>query len=254
MPLIRALIRIPLFLLLCLVCVPVQILFLLFAKGQGIYFLPQIFHKLLCKVTGIRVSVEGQLEEGQTVFVCNHISYLDIPVLGSQIQASFIAKKEVKSWPLFGLLADLQKTVFISRNRHDAASEKEKILIRLKKGHSLILFPEATSSDGSDVIPFRSSFFSILNEPDIKIQPVSIVIEEIEGKKPATQEERDRYAWYADMEMPPHLWRIFQTKNLHVKLVFHPPLSGKMLETDRKTLAKTCYEQVRTPVKESISL
>ena len=98
------------------------------------------------------------------LFAANHISYLDITVLGSLLDASFIAKTEVAGWPLFGWLARLQRSVFIDRRARSTAHQRDSIAARLAAGEALILFPEGTSGDGNRLLPFKSALFSVADQ------------------------------------------------------------------------------------------
>ena len=124
--------------------------------------LPRFYHRVCCRLLGIHVQAQGLVSRDQPVlFVANHASYLDIVVLGSLIPGSFVAKAEIAGWPLFGLLAKLQRTVFIDRRGSRAADHRDDIGARLEAGDNLILFPEGTSSDGNRVMPFKSALFSV---------------------------------------------------------------------------------------------
>ena len=92
------------------------------------------------------------------LLVCNHVSYVDILVLVSLAPAVFVAKREVKSWPVMGLLAQLSGTVFIDRQRRTHVGEvNDEIQSALDDGALVVVFPEGTSSDGRTVLPFKSS-------------------------------------------------------------------------------------------------
>src|SRR6185437_8740753 len=107
---------------------------------------PHRYHKFLCKLFGIRVTVIGTpVQDKGVLMIGNHTSYFDILVLSSAAKVSFVAKSEVQTWPFFSTLARLQQTVFVERTR------------RSQQGDALILFPEGTSSDGNCVLPFKSA-------------------------------------------------------------------------------------------------
>lgn len=237
-----------LFFLWCGIMVPLQMIVMIFHRGRGAYLIPHIWQKGVCRIFGLKVIVEGSpLHDRQTVFVCNHLSYLDIPVLGSVLKASFIAKKDVAGWPVFGFLSRLQQTAFISRSRQDAGKEKNALSNMLDEGKSLILFAEGTSTDGADVAPFKSSLFSMTlddNRHALTIQPVTLRIEQVDGKTPEAQGIRDLYAWHGDMTMPPHLKGFTACRGAVIRLVFHDPVDPKAF-TDRKIMADHCREKVR---------
>ena len=221
-----------------------QSIVLLFTKGRFAYIYPKIFHKFLCRAFGIKIIVEGKIEtEGQIVYVGNHISYLDIEVIGSLLTGSFVAKKEVESWPLFGILGKMQRTLYISRAPKDAQRETKVMLDRLEEGLPLIIFPEGTSSDGTSVLPFKSSFFEIFLNRNIKIQPFTISVLEVDGRKADSAALRDQYAWYGDMTLEPHLWSFAKSKGAVIKVIFQEPVISSSYK-NRKMLSQVCHDGV----------
>ena len=243
------------FLFLCLLAVPTQLLVLALHKGPYSYIVPQLWHKGVCLIFRIKVHISGQpYTQSQTLYVSNHLSYLDIPVIATVLRASFVAKKDVASWPVFGFLSRLQQTAFIQRNRGAAAKEAGALDTMLENGKSLIIFPEGTSTDGQSVIPFKSSLFSLAVRPamqDLKIQPFSIRLNRVDGQPPTTQPLRDTYAWHRDMEteLPTHLWLFAKSKGADITLLFAPPVKASDYN-DRKTLAKHCFETVSNGVED----
>lgn len=225
-------------------------MFILALSGKRpFYAIPMLWHRIICFCFGIRVVVEGApLRDGHIVYVSNHLSYLDIPVIGGVIRASFVAKKEVESWPVFGFLARLQNTVFIKRSRSAAADEKDSVGSVIDQGRNLVIFPEGTSTDGRTVIDFKSSLFSLMLDshlPDLMIQPFTISMRRVDGVFPETQDLRDIYSWHRDMdtELPAHLWRFARSKGAVIVLRFHAPVAARDY-ADRKALAKICHKAV----------
>ena len=103
------------------------------------------------------VEVSGEVPRGGLI-ACNHLGYVDILVLGSVCPAIFVAKSDVREWPIFGWLASRAGTIFVSRNAPaKVAAQLQEMEQPLRDGRPVILFPEGTSSDGSQVLPFRSS-------------------------------------------------------------------------------------------------
>lgn len=238
-----------LFFLWCAPTVPAQMLVMAFTRGPASYIIPSLWQRVICRIFGIRIIVEGTpLRHRQTLYVANHISYLDIPVLGSTLRATFISKQEVSGWPVFGALARLQQTVFISRSRATIQREKNALSSLIAEGKNLILFPEGTSTDGRDVAPFKSSLFSMAledNQRPIMVQPITQRLESVDGKSANDQTVRDLYAWYGDMTMPPHLKGFARSRGAVIRIIFHPPVDPRDFE-DRKTLAETCEKAVRS--------
>ncbi len=241
--------KMALFATLCLVIVPIQWIFLTLHKGQGAYIIPWLWHKCICMIFRIKIIQKGApCVQSQTIYMSNHLSYLDIPVMASILRASFVAKKDVASWPVFGFLSKLQQTAFVSRNREDVKREKYALDTMLSDGKSLIIFPEGTSTDGREVRPFKSSLFSIAFKEELKdimVQPVTIKMEQVGKQTVSTQEIRDLYAWHIDMDTPldQHLWRFAKSNGAVISLTFHQPIKAQEQE-NRKILAKLCHERV----------
>ena len=193
--------------------------------------LPRLYHRLCLKIFHIKVVTEGDIAaQAPCLFVSNHASYLDIPVLGSLILGYFVAKSEVASWPLIGFLAKLQRTLFIDRRRSHVREGQSALSQRLIAGDNLILFPEGTSSDGCHILPFRRALFQAVldhaDEVDMLIQPVSVACVEMNGTA-ADREAKQTYAWFGDMSFVPHLWGFLKHKQTVVKVTFHPVINPK---------------------------
>ena len=246
---LKASVKFLLFALLTLPIVALQSLLLLIHTGKGAYILPWLWQNAVCLIFRIKVKITGApYTDKQTIYVSNHISYLDIPVIGSLLRASFVAKKDVASWPVFGFLSTLQQTAFISRDRADATKAKNDLDQMLNDGKSLIIFPEGTSTDGREVVPFKSSLFSIAMKEeltDIYIQPITLKMETVDKKTLETQADRDLYSWHINMDAPlaDHLWLFAKSKGAEISLNFHRPVKAHDFE-NRKTLAKSCYDSV----------
>jgi 1-acyl-sn-glycerol-3-phosphate acyltransferase len=236
--------RLLIFLLSAVFTLCYQSIVLFFTKGRFAYIYPRAFHAFLCRLFGIRIIVEGEIEtEGRVVYIGNHISYLDIEMIGSILTGSFVAKKEVESWPLFGILGKMQRTLYISRSPQDAPRETKAMLERLEENIPLIVFPEGTSSDGTNILPFKTSFFEIFLNKNIKIQPFTISILEVDGKPVDSPGVRDQYAWHGDMTLEPHLWAFAKGKGAVIKVVFQKPVLSNEFN-DRKMLSAACHAGV----------
>jgi 1-acyl-sn-glycerol-3-phosphate acyltransferase len=226
---------------------PLQQLFLWFWPRMARVF-PMHYHRLVCRILGIRVEVSGQPPEtGPLLIVSNHVSWLDILVLSAVAPVSFVAKREVGSWPFFGSLARLQRTVFIDRDRRHATGPSRDVMReRLKQGDILVLFPEGTSHDGRSVLPFKSSFFGAAEIEGVLVQPVSLAYR---GHRnlPMTRRLLPSYAWYGEMDLAPHLLGALASGPVEVAVICHPPLSLSG-EVNRKALARHAEEQVRKGV------
>lgn len=251
----RAFLRIFAYLSLTFALLPLQIVAV--ALGHDLRArIPLFYHRTCRRIFGMRVDVRGTMATRHPVlFVSNHTSYLDIMILASLTRCSFIAKREVASWPLFGLLAKLQRTVFVVRDRRHAMAQRDEITDRLAAGDALILFPEGTSNDGNRVLPFKSALFAAaqreIGGAALTVQPVSVSYTALDGM-PLGRFLRPFYAWYGDMDLASHIWRVAGLGNATVVVEFHPAAPPEAFAS-RKTLADYCYRAVASGVARALS-
>lgn len=243
---LRSFVRIAAYLALTICLIPVQAVAVWFglALARG---LPLAYHRWCCRLFGLRVICHGtRAEDGPVLFVSNHISYIDITILGSLLPASFVAKAEVATWPLFGLLAKLQRTVFIDRRGARAATHRDDMLARLDRGDSLILFPEGTSGDGNRVLPFKSALFSVAQYEGAKgpltVQPVTIAYTQVDGM-PLGRAFRPFVAWFGDMDLLSHFFGWLGLGAISVEVIFHDPVTFAEFGS-RKALSDHCHDVI----------
>jgi 1-acyl-sn-glycerol-3-phosphate acyltransferase len=232
---------------------PVQVMGLALRRRWVATF-PRFYHRCCRRILGIEVCVIGApVASGPVLYAANHISYLDITVLGSLVEASFIAKTEVAGWPLFGWLARLQRSVFIDRRARSTAHQRDSIAARLAAGEALILFPEGTSGDGVRLLPFKTALFGVADHlagqvtdqgiaGAVTVQPVSIAYTRLDGM-PLGRALRPFFAWYGSRSLAPHWWGRLGLGRLEVVVEFHPPTSLAACGS-RKALARYCEERV----------
>ena len=245
----RASIILILFMLLTLPLMAIQAA-LLAMRLPAARYVAHWYHRLVCGLLGVRVHLSGApVAPGPVLLVSNHISWLDIPVLSSITPLSFVAKREVSTWPFISTLAKLQKTIFIDRTKRTAVAEtREEILERLEDKERIVLFAEGTSSDGNQVLPFKSSLFAAIepserNGEGYLIQTCAIVYTHIHGL-PMNRQQRPAIAWYGDMDMLSHAWGVLKGGPLDVRVRLGEPISIGELG-DRKKLAGFAYDRVR---------
>jgi 1-acyl-sn-glycerol-3-phosphate acyltransferase len=232
---------------------PVQALLLRVSDKAARRF-PHWYHRQVCRLLGIRLEVEGIVAENVPVLlVCNHTSWLDIPVLSALAPVSFVAKLEVGNWPFVSALARLQRSVFVDRTRRLAAGDAANAITRrLKQGDTIVLFAEGTSSDGNRVLPFKTSLFGAVAGADeggsqrVVVQTAAVVYTHIRGV-PLTRAERPRLGWYGDMEMTSHAWGVLKAGGVTAKIKVGPPVPLSDFK-DRKDLALRSERAVRRDV------
>lgn len=259
-----------LFLALTVPLMPVQAMLVRTSTRAARRF-PHWYHRQVCRLMGIEVRVEGAVAGDHPVLlVSNHTSWLDIPVLSAVAPVSFVAKKEVGSWPFVSALARLQRTVFVDRTRRSAAGETaSEIIDRLRTGDKIVLFAEGTSSDGNRVLPFKTSLFAAVKPsravaPDAPgsahkaglhdgtearrplVQTVAIVYTHLHGV-PLGRADRPRVGWYGDMEMQSHAWELLGSGPLAVTVRVSDPVPLEDYP-DRKELAISSERKVRENV------
>jgi lyso-ornithine lipid O-acyltransferase len=212
--------------------------------------LPHWYHRQVCRLIGVRLTIEGAVEPGRPVLlVANHSSWLDIPVLSAVAPLSFIAKSEVGGWPFVGILARLQGTVFVDRTRrHSVGGTASEISGRLATSDCLVLFAEGTSSDGNRLLPLRSSLFGAIElasavEPAPVVQTLAVVYTHRHGL-PLGRADRPTIGWYGDMDLGPHAWALLRGGPIDVAIRIGAPLSADILN-DRKVLTRVAEAELR---------
>lgn len=216
---VRAVRRIASALIWTLICLPVQSVLVLLPGRAKVVFARWYFAGA-CRLIGIKVQVVGvPTTTDSTLYLSNHSSWVDILVLGSVLDGVFVSKAEIGSWPLVGFIARLGRTVFVSRRRGKTGQEAEIMRERLAKGQNLILFPEGTSNDGSRTLPFRSSFLAIADRART-VQPISLAYDRV-GGLPACRRDRPLFAWYGDMDLAAHVWRLARHSGARATVLVH---------------------------------
>lgn len=171
--------------------VPLHYLWRLFSRRSP---WPRLFLRWAARCAGVRLTVAGQPLRDQVLFVANHVTWLDILVLGGATGAVFVSRDDVEKWPVAGWLAGMNDTIYVARQaRREVHGQADRLRAALREGKAVSLFPEGTTAGGDEVLPFRASLFASLFPPipGVKVQPVAIdygpLAEEIAwvGEEPA---------------------------------------------------------------------
>jgi 1-acyl-sn-glycerol-3-phosphate acyltransferase len=219
-------------------------LFALGALSFDITGLRTWYFRTTTRMVGLKVIVRGhQSDASPQLVVANHASYFDVLVLGGVARGTFVAKVDIRSWPMFGWLGASGGTIFVDRKRAATGGARDQLRQRLDAGDNLLMFPESTSTDGNRVRPFKSALFNVAeglgcNGKPVAVQPVSIAYTRLNGL-PIGVGWRPFFAWYGDMDLMPHLWKALQLGTVTVEVTFHPAVSAAEFST-RKQLAKHC--------------
>jgi 1-acyl-sn-glycerol-3-phosphate acyltransferase len=202
--------------------------------------------KSLLNCFNIKVVTYGTLPDSdtnKTMFIANHISWTDIHAINSIIPVRFIAKIEIKSWPIFGYLVSKSGTLFINRSiRKDAARIVDITADSLKADDNVCFFPEGTTTEGTHMLPFKSSITQAAVDADAVIWPVAIYYP-TPNRKPNIN-----MAFAGETTMIESMSAMFKIKNPIVELHFLPPISGS--NETRHTVTEYAY----TTIKEKFNL
>lgn len=199
------------------------------------------------RVCNMEVQVSGPLPEPPFLLVCNHLSYIDIVVLASIIDARFIAKRDVATWPWFGPIISSLDTIFVDRQSpRDLSRVNELIGQALDAGDGVALFPEGTSSAGEDVLPFRPSLLATAAQRSLGTHYAAITYSTPPGEPPAHQS----VCWWGDMNFFDHFSKLLAIPKFYARVNFG---SATISDADRKVLAvrlRDAVAQAFTPVVE----
>jgi lyso-ornithine lipid O-acyltransferase len=235
---------------------PLQLLFLWTGSRYARTF-PNWYHRQVCRIVGIRLHIDGVVaRERGVLLISNHVSWLDITVLSAVAPVSFVAKHEVASWPFVKWLAKLQRSVFVDRTRRSEVTDKaNEILERLEDGDHVVLFAEGTSSDGNGVVPFKTPLFAAVKptrgEPlgaDLCAQTLALTYTKLHGL-PLCRRGRPVVAWYGDMDLASHAWRLLGLGPLDAQIRIGPPVPLDDF-ANRKELARYAEGKIRSDVAE----
>jgi 1-acyl-sn-glycerol-3-phosphate acyltransferase len=194
--------------------------------------------RLLLAVMGARVESRGAAPEPPFFLVTNHLSYIDVLVLASRVDAVFIAKSEVAGWPVMGTLCRSVGTLFVDRRANrDLPRVIAGIDRTLASGQGVVLFPEGTSTQGAEVARFHPSLLEVAARAHYPVSYASLGYSTEDGLRPANLS----VCWWGDMEFTGHLWRLLALPGFSARLAFG---DEQIQEEDRKLLAARLWRAV----------
>jgi len=199
-------------------------------------FLVRVWGHISSRGIGMKFEVEGPIPKAPLCLVSNHLSYIDILVFQRLTGSVLISKSEVASLPVVGHLGRICGTIFIDRKRiRDVVRVSAELQSRLELGDSVVFFPEATSTNGSAVLPFKSSLLNYFSEASYPVHYASIRYHS------SLFDVSDKVCWWGDMTFGPHIWHLLQQPSFtcHIKFGTEP-----VTDSDRKALTQTLYDKI----------
>ena len=195
----------------------------------------------------VRVRAERVVDggEGPALYVANHTGYLDIPVLQSLAPVVFVSRLETLWWPVMGQAIAAAGTLFVDRrNRMGIGRFVKKVQKALRAGTSIAFFPEATSSDGRGLLPFKSSIFAVCSGEDgesFPVRPFVLQSRTLDGA-PVDDSNRDRIFWHGDTLVTRHVWRLLKEPGLEVTV---KELPTRRIEGKRGAFALALHDEMQ---------
>ena len=213
------------------------------------------YMRVVCRVIGIKLIVHGELSKLRPLLIAsNHLSYIDVLAYGSLAPIEFVSKKEVSGWPFIGILAKLADTVFIDRSRSKSLESRKKMDHKLNEGNILLFFPEATSNDGTNILPFKSSLFDVVKTnttATITLQPSVIAFTRI-NNLPIGNGWKSLFSWYGEIGFIQHLWRFLRLGCTTVEISLLEPIKDGQ-SMNRKLLKELTEQSVKNGMSDVLS-
>lgn len=181
---------------------------------------------------------------GKTYFmVCNHMSYLDLLFLGSGEPTVFVTSVELRDTPFLGDIAKYGGAYFVERrDRSKIPGEVKDLAALMNEKFNVFVFPEATSTHGMHILPFKRAMFTAAIEAGVEVLPICLRYEEVDGE-PFGDDNKDRICWYGSMPFTPHFTQVMSLQSLKVTVTYLDPISTKQFP-DRQVLADAAYSQI----------
>lgn len=198
------------------------------------------WHKGLCKVLGVKITVYGDLSDDALLLVSNHISWLDITVYGATFTPSFLSKAGVKHWPVIGWLATQSGTLYIKRGKKGEAEQaKNAIVSRMQEHGRVLFFPEGTTSSGETILRFHPRLFASALDAAVSVQPLALCYPHKEGVNPVVP-------YIGNMTLMMSVWRLLSEPEITAEIYCLPEISH--VNAERESMARQASESIRQQV------
>ena len=190
------------------------------------------------RVIGVSLETRGNIPQPPFFAVANHLSYIDILCFAATVDCVFVARSDIASWPVFGMLAKSADTIFIDRAQHqDIPKAISQIEEKLEAGYGIVLFPEGTSSKGEKVLPFRASLLEPASRLNLAVYPAAISYRTPPGEKPAFLS----VCWWGEMSFVAHFLEMLELSHCEATITFLPVSANN---SDRKALAQELWSRI----------
>lgn len=202
------------------------------------------FSALGIKLLNVKIELIGEIEKYKNrLYVCNHMSYLDILILSSKYSSAYVTSLEMKNTAVLGWITQLAGCLFVDRqNKINIAKEIEEITDALENNINVTIFPEATSSNGEAILRFRKPLYNAAVMADKEVQALCLNYKKIDGED-FNIFNRDKVCWYGDMEFAGHLWNLCGLNQIQVELKVLDRLDVKVY-SDCSQLASKSQELI----------
>ncbi len=238
---IRSIIRIPLFFALTFGIYAVWFIGDFFIPNKPFWrqLIFRYWAKGFLSIAGVKVIVSGRIPRPPFFLVSNHLSYIDIPLVRSVLENIFVTKGEIESWSLAGTMIGNFGNIYINRsNKRDIPRAGSEILETLNQGEGVVVFPEGTTTNGSSVLPFKSSFFEFASAADLPVYYAAIRYETPDGFPPAGESV---CWWRMESTLVGHMWEMFKMPGFEAFITFG---ENPIQADNRKDLAKQLHAAV----------
>jgi lyso-ornithine lipid O-acyltransferase len=206
---------------------------------------PRFFMRMAARACGARVKLIGKPLRHEVLYVANHLSWIDIPIIGGFTGTAFVSQDAIADWPIIGWLAKLNRTIFVSRTDRLAVAEQVALLRdAIAEKQAVTIFPEGTTTDGLSLLPFKPSLFATVVPPPKKllIQPVLLDFDPVGPE----------IAWIGVETAPENAWRVFTRKgNFEVRVHFLEPFDPGD-HPDRKKITTETRDRIAAALSETL--
>jgi 1-acyl-sn-glycerol-3-phosphate acyltransferase len=197
----------------------------------------------MLQMLGIGLRTSGTPRPGPVLFASNHVSWLDILAINAVHPARFVAKADVRHWPLLGWMVACGGTLFIERERkRDALRVVHQVADALRAGHTVAVFPEGTTSNGDALLPFHGNLLQAAIATETPVQPVAVRFSD------ACHAVSVGAAYVGETTLAQSLWSVVNSQGMQASVQILPPEGTRHL--DRRALAQRLQGQIAAALQE----